>query len=146
VKEELNIPVDLNNQEWQVFQATREQRNYDIARDGWIADYLDPNTFMDLYQNLTLNNHSGWIDPQYTKLMEQANSDPDPEHRLRLLSQAEAILLDQMPVIPLYYYASVKLKKPFVDGWYDNPLDQHPMKFVSIDNNWKPGDEDVASK
>jgi ABC-type oligopeptide transport system substrate-binding subunit len=145
-KEQLNIPVDLNNQEWQVFQATRERREFDVARDGWIADYLDCNTFLDLYQTDTLNNHPGWLDPQYTKLMEQANSDPDPQHRLDLLAKAEAILLDQMPVIPLYYYASVKLKKPFVDGWYDNPLDQHPMKFISINNSWKPGDEEIASR
>ncbi len=144
-KEQLNIPVELNNQEWQVFQATREQRRFDVARDGWIADYLDPNTFMDLYQTDNLNNHPGWLNPEYTKLMEQANSDPDPQHRLTLLAKAEAILLDEMPVIPLYYYASVKLKKPFIDGWYDNPLDQHPLKFISIRHDWTPGSEEIAS-
>ena len=145
-KEELSIPVELNNQEWQVFQATRESRNYDVARDGWIGDYLDANSFLDIHQTMTLNNHSGWVDPRYTKLMEQANSNPDQAARLKTLAEAEAILLDQTPVIPIFYYASVKLKKPFVEGWYDNPLDQHPAKFMSIDTKWKPGDADVAEQ
>ncbi|MCC6745495.1 MAG: peptide ABC transporter substrate-binding protein [Acidobacteria bacterium] len=140
-RRELNIPVDLNNQEWQVYQRTRETRQFDIARDGWIADYLDPNTFLDLFQAVTLNNHPGWANAKYTKLMERANSDPDPLRRLTLLADAEAILLDEMPVIPLYYYASVKLRKPFVLGWGTNPLDQTPMKFVSIDESWTPGSE-----
>jgi oligopeptide transport system substrate-binding protein len=142
-KENLNIPIELNNQEWQVFQATREQRRFDIARDGWIADYLDPNTFLDLYQTDTLNNHPGWLNKEYTQLMEQANSEPDPQRRLDLLAKAEAILLEEMPIIPLYYYASVKLRKPFVEGWYENPLDQHPLKFVWINEDWKPG-ADIA--
>jgi ABC-type oligopeptide transport system substrate-binding subunit len=145
-KEELGIPVELNNQEWQVFQATREGREYDVARDGWIGDYLDPNSFLDMHQTMTLNNHSGWLDANYTRLMEQANAEPNPQRRLDLLAKAEAILLDQMPVIPLYYYASVKLKKPFVRGWYDNPLDQHPAKFMSIDNDWTPDQADVAQR
>lgn len=143
-KENLNIPVELNNQEWQVFQATRESRRFDVARDGWIADYLDPNTFLDLFQTDTLNNHPGWIHPEYTKLMIQANGNPNPQTRLDLLAKAEKILLDEMPLIPLYYYASVKLRKPYVVGWYETPLDQHPLKFVSIDHNWKPGGADLA--
>ena len=137
-RRELNIPVELNNQEWQVYQRTRETRQFDIARDGWIADYLDPNTFLDLFQAVTLNNHPGWANAKYSKLLDRANSDPDPLRRLSLLAEAEAILLDEMPVIPLYYYASVKLRKPFVEGWGDNPLDQNPLKFVSINEAWTP--------
>jgi oligopeptide transport system substrate-binding protein len=144
-KRELNIPVELNNQEWQVFQRTRETRQYDIARDGWIADYLDPNTFLDLFQTDTLNNHPGWVNPKYTQLLEKANSSPDPKQRLELMAEAETILLEEMPVIPLYYYASVKLRKPYVKGWGSNPLDQHPLKFVWIDKQWD-ADARVASR
>jgi ABC-type oligopeptide transport system substrate-binding subunit len=140
---ELNIPVELNNQEWQVYQRTRETRQFDIARDGWIADYLDPNTFLDLFQAVTLNNHPGWENAKYTRLMERANSNPDPQERFAMLAEAEAILLDEMPVIPLYYYASVILRKPFVDGWGNNPLAQSPLKFVSINEAWTPGTEQV---
>jgi oligopeptide transport system substrate-binding protein len=142
-KRELGIPVELNNQEWQVFQDTREKRRCDVARDGWIADYLDPNTFLDLFQADTLNNHSGWVDPKYTRMLEDANRTADPARRLELLAQAEGYLLDAMPMVPLYYYSSVKLRKPYVEGWYDNGLDQHPLKFVSINPNWESG-ADVA--
>jgi ABC-type oligopeptide transport system substrate-binding subunit len=135
-KRELNIPVELNNQEWQVFQRTRETRQFDVARDGWIADYLDPNTFLDLFGSDTLNNHSGWLDPQYVKYLTAANSEADPQKRLDEMAQAEAILHEEMPIIPLYYYASVKLRKPYVKGWAENPLDQHPLKYVYIDTAW----------
>jgi len=144
LKRELGIPVELANQEWQVFQATREGRRYDIARDGWIADYLDPNTFLDLFQADTLNNHPGWVDPNYSRLIEEANREPDPARRMAMLAKCEAILLDQMPIIPLYFYASVKLQKPYISGWYDNALDQHQLKYVSIDPNWES--EQIASK
>lgn len=141
LKHELGIPVELANQEWQVFQATREGRRFDIARDGWIADYLDPNTFLDLFQADTLNNHPGWVDPTYSKLLGEANREADPARRMELLAKCESILIDQMPVLPLYFYASVKLQKPYIAGWYDNPLDQHQLKYVSIDPNWASADQ-----
>jgi ABC-type oligopeptide transport system substrate-binding subunit len=141
-KEVLGIPVTLRNQEWQAFQATREGRRFDVARDGWIADYMDPSTFLaDLFQTDSLNNHPGWVDPKFTRLMIIGNSEPDQAKRYEIMAEAEALLLDAMPVIPLYYYASVKLRKPYIDGFYDNPLDQHPLKFVSINKHWKHGEE-----
>jgi oligopeptide transport system substrate-binding protein len=141
-KTELGITVNLTNMEWQAFQAFREKREYKGAsRDGWVADYLDPNTFLDLMVADTLNNHSGWVDKKYTELLMRANREVDPQIRLNMLAEAEQMMLDAQPIIPIYFYSGVKLIKPFVRGWHDNALDQHPLKFVSIDEAWREGTE-----
>ncbi|MBW4698456.1 MAG: peptide ABC transporter substrate-binding protein [Aphanocapsa lilacina HA4352-LM1] len=135
-KEQLGIRINLQNEEWQTFQARRERRDFDVARDSWVGDYIDPSTYLDLLSRDTLQNHPGWVDPKYTRLMSQANAEPDEQKRNRLLRAAEAYLIDQMPVIPVYFYALAYMKKPWVAGWYPNLLDQHPFKYVSIDRDW----------
>ncbi|MEW6731563.1 MAG: peptide ABC transporter substrate-binding protein [Acidobacteriota bacterium] len=137
LKENLNIKIELQNEEWQTIQARRERRDFDLVRDAWTGDYLDASTFLDLFTNDTLNNHSGWIKPEYTGLMEIANAEADSAKRTELLLQAEQILINDMPIIPVYFYALNYMKKPFVDGWYRNLLDQHPLKYVSIRENWR---------
>ena len=137
-KEVLNIKVELQNEEWQTFQARRESRNFDVCRDAWTGDYLDPNTFLDLFASASLGNHSGWVNEEYSKLLDAANAEPDQARRTEMLVKAENILLDNMPFMPVYYYALSYMKKPFVDGWYRNLLDIHPLKYVSIRENWTP--------
>ncbi|MBC8123770.1 MAG: peptide ABC transporter substrate-binding protein, partial [Gemmatimonadaceae bacterium] len=136
-KEQLNIKVQLQNEEWQTFQARRERRDFDVARDAWIGDYIDPSTFLDLFTEDTLNNHPGWVDPKYTRLMAEANAEPDERKRSRLLQEAEAYMIEQAPIVPIFYQALTYLKKPWVEGWYPNLLDQHPLKYVSIDRDWQ---------
>jgi len=136
-KQELGITVELQNEEWQTFQARRERRDYDIARDAWIGDYVDPSTFLALMAEDTLNNHPGWVDPRYSELLKRANAEADDTKRNALLREAEAYMLDQMPIVPVYFYSLFYLKKPWVDGWYPNLLDEHPFKFVRIDRSWR---------
>lgn len=136
-KEQLNIKVQLQNEEWQTFQARRERRDYDVARDAWIGDYIDPSTFLDLLTEDTLNNHPGWVDPKYIRRMAEANAEPDERKRSRLLQEAEAYMIEQAPIVPIFYQALTYLKKPWVQGWYPNLLDQHPLKYVSIDRDWQ---------
>lgn len=137
-KEALNIDIELQNEEWQTFTARRERRDFDLARDSWTGDYLDANTFLDIFVTDAPNNHSGWTDPEYTKLIETANSEPDEAKRNELLAKAEGKLLEEMPFIPVYYYALSYLQKPFIEGWYANLSDLHPLKFVSIRQDWQP--------
>jgi oligopeptide transport system substrate-binding protein len=143
-KEQLHIDVELQNEEWQTFQARRERRDFDVSRDAWVGDYMDPSTFLDLLTEDTLNNHSGWVDPKYSKLMSQADAEPNEQKRNQLLREAEAYLIDQAPIVPVYFYALNYLKKPWVKGWYPNLLDQHPLKSVSIDPDWNK--QPIAAK
>jgi oligopeptide transport system substrate-binding protein len=114
-KTNLGIDVKSEVQEWKVFLQNRTNLNYDIARAGWGADYNDPMTFLDLYVTGGGNNDIGHKNPEYDKLIKQAYASPDQAERVKLLAQAEKILIgDEMAVMPIYYYTSAELVKPYV--------------------------------
>ncbi|MFY9223467.1 MAG: peptide ABC transporter substrate-binding protein [Blastocatellia bacterium] len=142
-KESLNINIELQNEEWQTFTARRERREFDLARNSWTGDYLDPDTFLNLFGKDTPNNNSGWINEEYVKMLEEANQEPDEAKRSEKLVKVEEFLLDNMPFIPIYFTALSYLKKPYVEGWYPNLFDTHPLKAVSINTEWKPENESV---
>lgn len=131
-KKELNINVELQSEEWQTFAARQERRDFDIMRRAWNGDYLDASTFLDCFASDTGNNSSGWTKPEYTRLLALANAEPDGVRRTQLLMEAEQLLIDDMPIIPLYYNAFSYLKKPYINGWYSNLIDTHPLKYVSV--------------
>ncbi len=132
-KRNLNIEVTLENQEWKVYLASRSNGDFAIARAGWIGDYNDPNTFLDLLTSTSGNNHSGWSHTDYDSLIERASLTLDPAERYELFQQAESILVDQLPIIPIYFYVRTYLKQPSVRSWHPNILDQHPYKFVYLE-------------
>jgi ABC-type oligopeptide transport system substrate-binding subunit len=132
---ELSIDVRLSNQEWGSYLDATTRLRYDVARRSWIGDYLDPNTFLASYVTGDGNNRTGWSHPRYDALIADAALEPDPARRLRLLAAAEALLLDESPVIPIYHYATNELVKPYVRGIFQTPLDVHPLTHVSIDRS-----------
>jgi len=144
-KRELNLSVTLTNQEWASFQAATTARQYDVARRSWIGDYMDPNTFLDMWQTGNGNNRTGWGDPRYDALLRGATREPDTARRLAMLSQAEAILLADGPEIPIYHYTESSLIKPYVRGIYSTMLDVHPLTHVWIDHGGKDGDAVAAA-
>jgi ABC-type oligopeptide transport system substrate-binding subunit len=107
-----------------------------VARRGWIGDYVDPNTFLDLFVTGSVNNGSGWTDPRYDSMLKEANATTDPLLRMKKLQQSEAYLLKAMPFVPIYTYTWFYLRKPYVRGVAPNLLDQHPFKYVWIDKEW----------
>ena len=135
---ELGIEVELANQEWKVFLANAEQMNFQLCRMGWIGDYADPYTFLELLASDCGNNHSNWSNPAYDQLLEDANRQADPAARLGLLRQAEAPALDDQPLIPLYVYSRSQLIKPYVRGIWGNHQDRHPWKAIWIDPDFDP--------
>lgn len=132
-KEELGIEIGLYNQEWKVYLATRKARKFDIVRAAWIGDYVDPNTFLSLVTSENGNNHSNWGDSKFDDLIRQAASEQDQASRFALFQKAEKILIDEMPVIPIYFYVSSTLIDEAVKGWYPNILDYHPYQDVYLD-------------
>ena len=82
------------------------RRRIDILRAAWYGDYDDPNTFLDLGRSDNGNNHSGWIHSEYDELIALAARTPEASQRMQLFQQAEAILLEEMPYIPLYFYVT----------------------------------------
>lgn len=131
-RRELGINVGIYNQEWKVYLDNQSNLNYDISRSGWIADYVHPSTFIDMFTTGNGNNDTGWSNPQYDRLVEAARYAGSEDERIDLMQRAEAILLEEMPVIPIYWYTRVYLKDPRVQGWYPKLLDNHPYKHVSL--------------
>ncbi len=136
-KRDLGIQVTLSNQEWASYLAATTTKNYDVARRSWIGDFGDPMTFLDMWITDAGNSRTGWSNAEYDDLLRRATVEVDPAERLRMLSRAEAILLSEGPVIPVYHYAETSLIKPYVKGIYSTVLDVHPLKGVSIDPDWR---------
>lgn len=136
-KRNLGIDVRLANMEWGIFLTEQRKLNFWTSRMGWIGDYADPNTFLDMFITNSPNNRTGWSNAEFDRLLVEASRQPDPVKRLEILRQAEAILLDDVPIIPIYYYVSTQLVRPYVKGWYPNVLDQHPLDAVTIDRAQK---------
>ena len=109
----LGVETTLRNQEWKVFLETRRlKEETEIFRGGWIGDYDDPYTFSELLHSENEMNHSGFANSEYDGLLKSASLKPAGQERLNDLLQAEQVMLNEMPVIPLYFYVSQHLIKP----------------------------------
>jgi oligopeptide transport system substrate-binding protein len=133
-KEELGIDLAIVNQEWKVFLGTLNRRNFDLARAGWIGDYVDPSTFLDLWLTGGGNNRTGFSDSRYDFYLDKAARTFDPKVRMEAFQEAERILMEELPVLPIYYYVSSKMIRESVQGWYPNLLDRHPYKYVHLES------------
>ncbi|WP_432774890.1 peptide ABC transporter substrate-binding protein [Brevibacillus gelatini] len=106
-KETLGVEVKLVEEEWKVFMEDMHNGNYQIGRMGWLADYADPSNFLELfYEKKGGNNDTNWENKTYQSLLDQAAQQADPAKRKQLLAEAEAILMEEMPVIPIYFHAN----------------------------------------
>ncbi|MBI5690893.1 MAG: peptide ABC transporter substrate-binding protein [Verrucomicrobia bacterium] len=132
-RRELGIEVRLTNQEMKVTQAARRAGEYQILRSDWIGDYLDPATFLEVFRSDSGNNYTGWSHREYDAALFAAARTADPVARAALLQKAEAILLAEVPFLPLYHYTHVFLLQPSVKGWHHNLLDHHPYKHVWLE-------------
>jgi oligopeptide transport system substrate-binding protein len=132
-REHLGLNIVPYNQEWKVFLKTENNMDYQIIRQGWVGDYLDPNTFLDLFLTNGGNNNTGWSNAGYDSLIRSAAREQNTHERMELLKKAEAILIDEQPIIPLYFYVMTILKKPYLKGYYGNAMDLHNYKHAYID-------------
>lgn len=132
-KQNLGIDIGILNQEWKVVLNNYTLRRYDIGRMGWIGDYADPHTFLNQFTTGSQQNRTDWSNPEYDLLVTQLSAETkDPKKRFELLKKAEEILLDEMPILPIYYYNHAFLLDTRVEGFYHNLQDFHPLKFVSF--------------
>ena len=138
-KEHLGIAVQLQNQEWATYLRNTIDKNYEIARRAWIADYKDPNTFLYILRTGDGNNRSGWGNPEYDALIAAAGRELDPTERMRLLAQAETIALDEMPFLPIFAYRTTEFVAPYVRGLHSTATDTHMLRFVSFERGGGTG-------
>ncbi|MGC1295107.1 MAG: peptide ABC transporter substrate-binding protein, partial [Alloacidobacterium sp.] len=131
-KEELNIEVALENQEWKVYLDTQNNKNYDLSRSAWIGDFMDPVTFLSMWTSGNGNNNTNWGNPKFDALIEQAARTGDPERRLGILHDAEDLFLSELPVVPVYWYTNAYLIQPSVQNWNPLVLGNHNYKYIDL--------------
>ena len=125
----MDVDVELVNAEWGTYLSRMKQMDFDIVRGGWIGDYQDPQTFLELWTTGNENNHTGWGDASYDDAV--LNSvDLEPEERMRVLSAAESQVVAELPFLPIYSYVSRNLVRKDYKGWYPNCEDVHPLHLV----------------
>lgn len=133
LQKNLNIKVELINKEWKMYLDSFRTRDFFLATASWIGDYNDPLTFLDMWTSGSGNNRARWFDKGYDKLINEASACSTQKDRFSLFEKAENMLMDQAPIIPLYYYTSMALLNPNLKGWYPNILDHHPYKYMSLE-------------
>jgi oligopeptide transport system substrate-binding protein len=129
----LGIDITLFNQEWKVYLDSQHTRNFTLQRSGWIADYVDPHTFLELWVSDNGNNDTNWKNADYDRLFQQSLAARTTEERYALYQKMDQILIDEMPVIPIYHYTSIYAQNPKVKGVYPTLLDNHPYKHIWIE-------------
>lgn len=130
--ENLGIDVGLELLEIKTFRQKLKTRQYAIARASWSGDYNDVSTFLDCYRSNSENNDTGWGDPEYDKLMDQAAVEADANQRLRLFEQAERLLMQEQPIIPMYHYVNAYCFRDNVTGLPLNPRNTVMLKAVQV--------------
>ncbi|MFP4597337.1 MAG: peptide ABC transporter substrate-binding protein [Persicimonas sp.] len=131
-KRNLGIDVELINKEWKMYLQDVDSLNYQVARAGWIGDFNDPMTFLDMWETDNGNNDTGWSNEEYDDLLDQIRSEPDVDKRQKLLQEAETLLLEEGPVIPVYYYTNNVLVSRELEGFEAHNRDIHLLKYMSL--------------
>jgi oligopeptide transport system substrate-binding protein len=134
-KEALNIEVTLANQEWKVYLDAMSEMNFQIGRRGWIGDYVDPNNFLDLFLSTGGNNNTGFANEDYDRMiLETAPKAKTREERFAVFFEAETLMMESMPMIPIYTYTSKHLIHPSVKGIPSNLMDSLNLKYVRLES------------
>lgn len=132
-KRHLGIDVSIINQDWQVYLDTQRRMDYEICRGAWGGDYMDPMTFLGMWTKGNGNNLTGWTSARYDDLLQQSSQIGDPAKRFEILKEAETLLVDELPILPVYWYARSNLIRPEVKGWRASLLDDRPYKWFDLE-------------
>lgn len=128
----LGIQVNIRNLEWKTYISTIDQRDYEIARAAWIGDYVYPDTFLSLWQSNNGNNNTAWSNPKFDQLLQASYIEPDPSKRLELLHEAEMIVVDELPIIPIFFYNRIYRIDSAVKNWGPKLSDNRNYKYIFL--------------
>lgn len=131
-REHLGVEVEIENKEWTAYLVATRALEYDIVAGGWIGDYTDPLTFLEMWMPSSSYNNTGWESQAYADKIEESFGVTDPAERFKVLRDAESIFLEAMPATPLAWYGKNYLIDPAVKGWEPLILDNHPYTRVEL--------------
>lgn len=132
-KQVLGVHTTLVNEEWKVFLQNRQYKVLtQVFRAGWISDYGDPYSFLELFRTGHGQNDYGYSNEVYDRLLAEIASERIPARRLRLMQEAERMLLEEWPIIPVYTYVTKRLVDRHVRGWENNVMDHHYSRYMYL--------------
>ncbi len=131
-KKNLGIEVSILQQEWQVYLDSQRKLSYDIARAGWVGDYMDPYTFLGTMRSTDGNNNTGWGNARYDELLLASTREKDVPRRLQIMQEAEGVLLDELPVIPIFWRMNSHLIRPEVQNWLPSLMSHRCYKAIRL--------------
>lgn len=134
-QDQLGLDVALECQEWSQFQVNRLSGNYQIARHSLLAQYSNPLSFLDIWTSSNDNNVTKWSNSKYDELVNKAAATTNEKERLASLHEAEKLLMNDMPIIPLYFYTNSWLDNGKVENYRFDPFTSH----ISFTNAKKEG-------
>jgi oligopeptide transport system substrate-binding protein len=124
-KEELGVDATITDEEFKVFlQSRKQKKNWDVLRLAWDADYNDASNFLDIFRSGSANNDTGYANPSFDATLDAASTTPNEDARREILQNAEKMLLADYATIPLYFFVSKHLVKPYVVGFKPNAFDR----------------------
>ena len=130
--DKLGIDVKLEGIEINLFRERLHNKDYAIARAGWFGDYNDASNFTDKYKPASENNDAGWINAEFAELCRKADIETDLDTRRHLYEQAENLLLNEAPILPIYTYVACYLFRDNVKGIPLNPRQMLVLKSVEV--------------
>ncbi len=134
-QESLGAEITVINKEFRVLLQDMRDGNTQVFRSSWVGDYNDANTFAEVFLSDSGANFARYSNSEYDNLVAQAGRETNVQKRRELLQSAETILLNDAPVIPLYYYTTKRLSKPYVKGWVDNIMNFQLTRYLSMDSD-----------
>jgi oligopeptide transport system substrate-binding protein len=138
----LGARVTTSNQDWKVYLSSMERLNYHVCRSAWFADFLDPINFLEMFVTDGGNNRTGWSNAEYDALIDQARRAVTMSERFAIYQQAEALLLEEAPIAPIYSYTHRHLIDPRVTGMAPNLQGYLNYRYISLAHD----DDAVAAK
>ncbi|HZK00757.1 MAG TPA: peptide ABC transporter substrate-binding protein [Tissierellaceae bacterium] len=124
-RQNLGIEIQLENVDFNVKLDREKSGDYDISRAGWVGDYVDPMTFIDLWWSQSSFNDVKYNNPDYDAMVAEAKGTADQAIRFEAMRAAEKMIMEDMAVIPVYFYTQPYAQKPYVTGVY-KPLVNYP--------------------
>ena len=118
--------------------STISSGDFTLARAGWIGDYVDPHTFLQMWRSGDGLNMTGWANKGYDNALQLAETSTSQEERWKSFQSCEDLLAKETPILPLYFYVHLTLRHPTVKGWYPTLLDHHPYKYVYLAKEGHP--------
>ena len=132
-KEALGVETELVQMEFKAYLAARaDPAQWDVVRVGWTADYNDASTFLDTMTRNSPQNFGHWVSADYAGLLESAAGESDPAKRRDTLQRAESLMLNDYPLLPVYYYVTRRLVQPRIAAPAINPMNRTYSKYFRL--------------